>query len=85
VFLPAWLATFAARETPPAAAPTSSMARGEYLTRAVAHCGECHTLRTMTMAVDNSSFLAGAPKSKGPEPDPEPSCVAMGLRSSRAA
>jgi mono/diheme cytochrome c family protein len=67
VFLPAWLATFAARETPPASAPTSGIARGEYLTRAVSHCGECHTPRTITMAVDNSRFLAGAPKGKGPE------------------
>lgn len=67
VFLPAWLATFAARETPPASAPTSGVARGEYLTRAVSHCGECHTPRTITMAVDNSRFLAGAPKGKGPE------------------
>jgi mono/diheme cytochrome c family protein len=67
VFLPAWLATFASRETPPPAAPTSGVARGEYLTRAVSHCGECHTPRTMTMAVDNSRFLAGAPKGKGPE------------------
>ncbi|HEX5529311.1 MAG TPA: cytochrome c, partial [Methylomirabilota bacterium] len=38
-----------------------------YLTRAVTHCGECHTPRTMTMATDNSRFLAGAPKGKGPE------------------
>ncbi|HSE03784.1 MAG TPA: cytochrome c [Methylomirabilota bacterium] len=67
VFLPAWLATFAARETPPASAPSTDVARGEYLTRAVAHCGECHTPRTMTMAVDNSRFLAGNPKGKGPE------------------
>ena len=67
VFLPAWLATFAARETPPPAAPTSGIARGEYLTRAVSHCGECHTPRTMTMAVDNSRFLAGNQKGKGPE------------------
>lgn len=67
VFLPAWLATFASRETPPPAAPTSGLARGEYLTRAVSHCGECHTPRTMTMAVDNGRFLAGAPKGKGPE------------------
>jgi len=67
VFLPAWLATFAPRETPPASAPTSGVARGEYLTRAVSHCGECHTPRTITMAVDNSRFLAGAPKGKGPE------------------
>ncbi len=67
VFLPAWLATFAPRETPPATAPTAGAARGEYLTRAVSHCGECHTPRTMTMATDNSRFLAGAPKGKGPE------------------
>lgn len=67
VFLPAWLATFASRETPPSAAPTAGVARGEYLVRAVSHCGECHTPRTMTMATDNSRFLAGAPKGKGPE------------------
>ena len=65
VFLPAWLAAFAPRETPPAAAPTSGVPRGEYLVRAVAHCGECHTPRTMTMATDNSRFLGGNPK--GPE------------------
>ena len=65
VFLPAWLAAFAPRQTPPAAVPTSGPARGEYLVRAVGHCGECHTPRTMTMATDNSRFLAGNPK--GPE------------------
>jgi mono/diheme cytochrome c family protein len=65
VFLPAWLAAFAARETPPAIAPTSGPARGEYLVRAVGHCGECHTPRGVTQAVDNSRFLAGNPK--GPE------------------
>jgi mono/diheme cytochrome c family protein len=65
VFLPAWLAAFAPRETPPTSAPTTGVARGEYLVRAVAHCGECHTPRTMTMATDNSRFLSGNPK--GPE------------------
>src|SRR5262245_54025167 len=65
VLLPAWLTAFAPRETPPTAVPTSGAARGEYLVRAVAHCGECHTPRTMTMATDNSRFLAGNPK--GPE------------------
>jgi mono/diheme cytochrome c family protein len=77
VFLPAWLAAFAPRETPPATAPTSGMARGEYLVRAVGHCGECHTPRTLTMAPDVSRFLAGNPR--GPEdaevpnltPDPQ--------------
>ena len=43
VFLPTWLAAFAARETPPPSAPTTGPARGEYLVRAVGHCGECHT------------------------------------------
>ena len=65
VFLPAWLAAFAPKETPPTSAPTSGTARGEYLVRAVGHCGECHTPRTMTMATDNSRCLAGNPK--GPE------------------
>jgi len=65
VFLPAWLAAFAAKETPPASAPTSGVARGEYLVRAIGHCGECHTPRGVTQAVDNSRFLAGNPK--GPE------------------
>lgn len=68
VVLPIWLATFAAKETPPAAAPASDLARGEYLVRAVGHCGECHTPRSaLTMAVDNSRLLAGNPKKTGPE------------------
>lgn len=65
VFLPGWLAAFAPRESPPPKAPTAGPARGEYLVRAVGHCGECHTPRTMTMATDNARFLAGTPK--GPE------------------
>jgi len=65
VFLPTWLAAFSPRETPPATAPTSGVARGEYLVRAVSHCGECHTPRGMTQAVDNSRFLAG--NARGPE------------------
>jgi len=65
IFLPTWLAAFAPKETPPATAPTSGLARGEYLVRAVGHCGECHTPRGMTQATDNSRFLAGNPN--GPE------------------
>ena len=68
VFLPAWLMTFASRETPPPAAPVAGVPRGEYLVRAVGHCGECHTPRSaMTMAVDNARFLAGNSKKTGPE------------------
>jgi mono/diheme cytochrome c family protein len=65
VFLPAWLAAFVSKETPPPQAPTTGLARGEYLVRMVGHCGECHTPRGVTQAVDNSRFLAGNPK--GPE------------------
>jgi mono/diheme cytochrome c family protein len=65
VFLPAWLAAFAPRETPPPAAPQSGIARGEYLVRVLGHCGECHTPRGVTNATDNSRFLAGTPK--GPD------------------
>ena len=56
----------ASRRRPSRRRPRASRA-GEYLTRAVSHCGECHTPRTMTMAVDNTRFLAGNPKGKGPE------------------
>jgi mono/diheme cytochrome c family protein len=70
VFLPAWLAAFAPREQPPAAAPISGLARGEYLVRAVGHCGECHTPRGITQATDNTRFLGGTPK--GPDGDPVP-------------
>jgi mono/diheme cytochrome c family protein len=65
VFLPTWLAAFAPRENPPTSAPSMGVERGEYLVRAVGHCGECHTPRTVTMATDNTRFLAGNPK--GPE------------------
>jgi mono/diheme cytochrome c family protein len=74
VFLPGWLAAFAVRETPPPTAPTSGLARGEYLVRAVAHCGECHTPRSMTQAPDNSRLLGGNsthPEGKMPNITPD--------------
>jgi mono/diheme cytochrome c family protein len=68
VFLPVWLTTFAARENPPPSAPVAGLSRGEYLVRAVGHCGECHTPRSaLTMAVDGSRLLAGNSKRTGPE------------------
>jgi mono/diheme cytochrome c family protein len=68
VFLPAWLMAFAATETPPPVAPAAGVARGEYLVRAIGHCAECHTPRSaLTLALDNSRFLAGNPKKTGPE------------------
>jgi mono/diheme cytochrome c family protein len=76
VFLPAWLAVFAPKETPPPTAPTSGVARGEYLVRAVSHCGECHTPRGVTQATDNTRFLAGNPK--GLDGDPVPNITPDG-------
>jgi len=68
VFLPVWLATFAAKEIPSRSAPVADLPRGEYLVRAVGHCGECHTPRSaLTMAVDSSRLLAGNSKRTGPE------------------
>jgi mono/diheme cytochrome c family protein len=51
--------------------------RGRYLVLAAAHCGECHTPRTLTGGLDRSLWLAGS--RDGPEgelapnitPDPE--------------
>jgi len=39
--------------------------RGAYLVTAVAHCGECHTPRTASGALDRSRWLAGS--EEGPE------------------
>jgi mono/diheme cytochrome c family protein len=39
--------------------------RGAYLVTAVAHCGECHTPRTLSGALDHARWLAGA--AEGPE------------------
>jgi mono/diheme cytochrome c family protein len=39
--------------------------RGQYLVRAAAHCGECHTPRTLTGGLDDSLRLAGS--RDGPE------------------
>ena len=49
------------------AAPDQSDAwrRGRYLVEAAAHCGECHTPRTLTGGLDASMTLAGS--KEGPE------------------
>jgi len=39
--------------------------RGNYLVNAAAHCGECHTPRTLTVGLDRSRWLAGS--LEGPE------------------
>ncbi|MEI8394655.1 MAG: cytochrome c [Rhodospirillaceae bacterium] len=51
--------------------------RGQYLVRALGHCGECHTPRNWSGAFDESRAFSGARRSEGGEwapnitPDPE--------------
>ncbi|HEX8791920.1 MAG TPA: c-type cytochrome [Polyangiaceae bacterium] len=42
-----------------AAASSSTVVRGEYLVRSVAGCGECHTPRDASGALDQSQWLGG--------------------------
>ena len=61
----------------PDPARTKEWNRGAYLVRAVAHCGECHTPRTLLGGLDGERLFAGT--DEGPEgetvpnitPDPE--------------
>lgn len=39
--------------------------RGRYLSEALAHCGECHTPRTLAQGLDTSRWFAGAPNPSG--------------------
>lgn len=48
-----------------AEAPTPEIARGRYLAEALAHCGECHTPRTLTGGLNRSAWLTGAPNPSG--------------------
>jgi mono/diheme cytochrome c family protein len=41
--------------------------RGAYLSRAVAHCAECHTPRNLLGGLDLTRWFKGADKGKGPE------------------
>jgi len=44
---------------------TPTADRGRYLAEALAHCGECHTPRTLLGGMDSSRWLAGAPNPSG--------------------
>src|SRR5262245_52242074 len=44
----------------PDAAKSEQLRRGEYLTRALGHCGECHTPRNFLGGTKKDKFLAGA-------------------------
>lgn len=44
---------------------TPTAIRGRYLVEALAHCGECHTPRTLLGGLKTSAWLAGAPNPSG--------------------
>ena len=50
--------------------------RGRYLVSAAAHCGECHTPRTLSGGLDRSMWLAGS--SDGPEGELAPNITPHG-------
>ncbi len=50
--------------------------RGRYLVHAAAHCGECHTPRTLTGGLDRSMWLAGS--RDGPEGELAPNITPDG-------
>ncbi|MFN4201684.1 MAG: c-type cytochrome [Tabrizicola sp.] len=44
---------------------TPTAARGRYISEALAHCGECHTPRTLLGGLDTTRWLGGAPNPSG--------------------
>lgn len=42
-----------------------TLVRGRYIAEALAHCGECHTPRTLAQGLDTHRWLAGAPNPSG--------------------
>jgi mono/diheme cytochrome c family protein len=44
---------------------TPTAERGRYIAEAMAHCGECHTPRTMLGGMDTARWLGGAPNPSG--------------------
>jgi mono/diheme cytochrome c family protein len=71
--MPVWKALyFEPGPLPAQPAKSEEWRRGEYLTRALGHCGECHTPRGSLGAMDNSRLMAGVPKGQGPEGDAVP-------------
>lgn len=44
---------------------TPTATRGRYIAEAMAHCGECHTPRTLLGGLDTARWLGGAPNPSG--------------------
>jgi len=54
------------------AARTLEWNRGAYLSRAVAHCGECHTPRNIFGGLDYRAWFSGVKEGRGPEGEAVP-------------
>jgi mono/diheme cytochrome c family protein len=50
---------FTAGPVEPDPSMSAELNRGAYLAEALAHCGECHTPRTMTGGIDSAKWMAG--------------------------
>ena len=70
------LINFTPKEALRNAAQETSAQRGRYLVKAAAHCGECHTPRTLTGGLDDALSLAGS--SEGPEGELAPNITPHG-------
>ncbi len=60
-----WKRLAAEHDPPPPTETDGEIARGEYLTVALGHCGECHAPRTRIFGLDMARWLAGAPSLEG--------------------
>ena len=59
-----------------ASSPANELARGQYLVNGLGHCGECHTPRTTSFAMDLKRPLAGAVIEGAYAPDLTPQALA---------
>ena len=61
-----WKALFVSPDWVLAGTVDETVARGRYLSEALAHCGECHTPRNALGGLDTGAWLAGAPHPSEP-------------------
>jgi mono/diheme cytochrome c family protein len=61
----AWRLLFVRSGTPPASAPPTGTARGNYLVDHVSICGDCHTPRNRFGVPDRNMYLAGSAHGPG--------------------
>jgi mono/diheme cytochrome c family protein len=60
-----WKMLFVSNEFSVSLNGDDSLARGQYLTEALSHCGECHTPRNALGGIATASWLGGAPNPSG--------------------